>query len=524
MNETEKKLLELLRSKGDELTDDEKTLKASLEAKEKEEKKKAEGASPEDLAKKILEGIQGSKTQVSADDIAAKVAEALAKEKEEKDKGDEVAKLQKEIANLKKAATGVHFDTDSKRVEVGDNIKQAEIEAILEHEPYTDDEKKIHKMNDEMYTGSVLKKMVAKNSGREMSQIQAVNEIRKHPYFQNFHGFAQANPVGKAMATASGYEGEDWVPTGYSADLIEKVRLETKIAQLFDKYTMSDNTEIFPIESTDADMYYISENTGDDDEITAANKIPAATPATGNRTMTARKGGVRVVLSEDLKEDSIVKVVPWINKHLITKFAEGLESAVINGDRSGTHMDSNVTAATDRRKMFVGLRFTADGNYEYSLSTFNYDSVMKIPEQMGVYGASYDQLFWIVGTKLRHRLGYIRDAQNNNVVLTLDKYGPNATVLKGEIGKLANIPIILSGQLPENLNATGVYDGSTTSKGIMLLVYRPGFVLGERRALKIKTAEIIDTDQIKVVATMRKAFFHRYNDSIVAQGYNIDLS
>jgi hypothetical protein len=49
-------------------------------------------------------------------------------------------------------------------------------------------------------------------------------------------------------------------------------------------------------------------------------------------------------------------------------------------------------------------------------------------------------------------------------VLTLQNYGPQATVLQGELGKFDSIPIIVSEYQRQDLNASGVYDGVTKTK------------------------------------------------------------
>jgi len=53
------------------------------------------------------------------------------------------------------------------------------------------------------------------------------------------------------------------------------------------------------------------------------------------------------------------------------------------------------------------------------------------------------------------------------VVRTVDKYGQFATVLNGELGKIDGIPVIVSEKIRENLNASGVYDGTTTTKTLL---------------------------------------------------------
>jgi hypothetical protein len=111
-------------------------------------------------------------------------------------------------------------------------------------------------------------------------------------------------------------------------------------------------------------------------------------------------------------------------------------------------------------------------------------------------------------------------------VQTVDKYGPNATILSGEVLKYAGIPCIISEYAYSNINASGVYDGTTTNRSQVLLVYRPGFYIGTRGGVTLNSEMNIQTDQIILVAKRRMDFVDIYIASatgmnMVALGYNV---
>jgi hypothetical protein len=93
-------------------------------------------------------------------------------------------------------------------------------------------------------------------------------------------------------------------------------------------------------------------------------------------------------------------------------------------------------------------------------------------------------------------------------VLTLQNYGPQATVLQGELGKFDSIPIIVSEYQRQDLNASGVYDGVTTTKTAFSLVNRDEYMVGRRRAANVVTDRslYLETGQVVTVATQRMAF------------------
>jgi len=329
----------------------------------------------------------------------------------------------------------------------------------------------------------------------------------------------QDHELVKAMDTETAGEGAEWVPTGLSAEVIDRVRLELKVGNLHTRLPMPTNPYQIPIVSSDPTAYLVAESTAD-----VSTKITASDKGTSDRTLTAKKLGARVLFSEELSEDSIVPVLSELKNNIVVALKTGVEDCTINGDTSGTHQDSDVTSAADARKAWLGYRKMAQSAAKVDISTFNADVLRTIRKKMGVYGVNPVNLAWVVGISGYIQMLGIKDDQNNPMVTTIDKYGPNATILTGELAKFDGSPIIVSEKVRETLNASGVYDGTTTTKTEIILVYRPGFRFGDRRKVTIKTDEDIETDQTILVATLRMAFaaMHDYTtEYMVGLGYNL---
>ena len=90
----------------------------------------------------------------------------------------------------------------------------------------------------------------------------------------------------------------------------------------------------------------------------------------------------------------------------------------------------------------------------------------------------------------------------------MDKLGPNATILNGQVGTLFGAPVIVSEWVRENLNASGVYDGITTTKTYALAVNRGEWAMGQRMALDVEVDDSIyrETYQRVLVGFMREDF------------------
>jgi hypothetical protein len=157
----------------------------------------------------------------------------------------------------------------------------------------------------------------------------------------------------QALDTATTAEGVEWVPKELSGNLIERVNLALQVAGLFPSVAMPTNPfDISGLAIARQRGGKASEQTADTGQ-TGFKKI---TPATRKVTLTAVKFAVEAIISRELEEDAIVAMLPFLQEELVDYISADIEDAIVNGDTAGTHQDSDVTAATDPRKNFEGLR------------------------------------------------------------------------------------------------------------------------------------------------------------------------
>jgi HK97 family phage major capsid protein len=328
--------------------------------------------------------------------------------------------------------------------------------------------------------------------------------------------FGRSSALKKAMDTATATEGAEWIPTLLSENFIEKFRLEAKVAALFDDIPMPRNPFKLPYVGgmSAANFYLVPESISD-----SPTASPASTMATGDQTLTAKKLKARTLWSDEFDEDSILAVLPILKKELAIGGAEAIEDCIINGDTTATHQDSDVTESTDRRKIWNGLRDQCPSGTKVDLGTFATATLLSILTKMGKYAVNPKELAFITGAR---GYNYLR---NLTETLTVDKYGAQATILNGELGKLAGIPIIISESIRENLNATGVYDGSTTDNTVILVVNRRALMLGTRGAVKLTFVSEGQVDQNQLIMSFRKALAYRWTASstvtTIGLAYNV---
>jgi len=283
----------------------------------------------------------------------------------------------------------------------------------------------------------------------------------------------------KAFGTGNAGEGLEWVPTMVSSQYIEEFELDRQVVDQFKSVNMPSSPFDVPVQT----------------DVTVARKQPEScdpayilAPAnfgTGKITLEAVKLVEHMCLPEELNEDSAPAILALVRSEVTAAQARAWETAIINGDTTGPHMDSDVTAAEDARKSWKGLRKLALANSAtvgFTGAAVTTPKLRDMRTLMGKFGVSERNLVWIISSKIYQQF------LNLDEVTTVEKFGPMATILRGSLAALDGIPIVISEFGRDDVNATGVYDGVTTNLSTALLVNRSRFMWGVRRAIRVKAS------------------------------------
>jgi len=322
-----------------------------------------------------------------------------------------------------------------------------------------------------------------------------------------YNKYAEDEEFVKAMDST---EMEDWVPTSLSARLQEKIELALKVAALHDRIPMPTQPYDLPYVAGQTTAYIAGEATEED-----SPRFKKSSMGSGKVQFNAKKIAVRVLFTEELTEDSLVPILPLLKKDIVKAVARAIEDATVNGDTSGVHQDTDVVDARDARKAWMGYRKLAQTTLDFS-NTLTLTQLRTFRGGMGIYGVDVPDLALICSIG-----GYLKLLEVPEV-RTLEKYGPKATVITGELAKIDNIPIIVTEKMRDDLNATGVYELAATQTGLVL-IYTPALLYGDRRIITVKTDFDIERDQNIMVCTQRLAFSRVFADTekFVAWGYNV---
>jgi HK97 family phage major capsid protein len=288
-----------------------------------------------------------------------------------------------------------------------------------------------------------------------------------------FDGSVPDGQVSGGDGTAAGY-GSDFVVEGFSKTLLQEIWLKLEVANLFKRFNMPNATFIFPFAH---------------DRITARLGKEAVAPnkdkfETGTLQFTAKKVMANIDFTDELEQDSIIAILPLIREKLIEGFALAQEQIALNGDATAGagNIHGAGLGADDVRRAVGGIRLaakTAGDTVDFG-GTFSADKLRDLRAKMGKYGKNPSDLVYLISMadyfKCLKFEGYQYLYQYDGAVIT-----------RGELGRIDNIPLLVTELLPENLNASGVYDGVTTTKKTVGVVNKEGFMWGDRKEFSLET-------------------------------------
>ena len=343
--------------------------------------------------------------------------------------------------------------------------------------------------------------------------------------FQGFSRQLLGAMTRAAMDSTTAGSGDELVATLEARELWQDVNLQTLVAPIIPTFPMPSNPFEVPRQLGDVNFFPGTENTATTDTALA----------TGRTTLTAYELVGQVPYSFTLEEDGVIAMLPEIRAGLVRNVAEVLDDIILNADKSTTNninADGATISASDAGKAhwLVGYdgilhmplvdNAAQANNHNAGVSD---DMFNELRAKLGKYGARPSQLAWVMDVNT-----FIR-AQSVSQFRTMDKLGPNATLLTGMLGAVEGIPIIVSEQMPlADADGKITDSASTNTKGRLLLLNRTQWAQGFRRQLMIDVDRDTQKRQTVVTVSFRHALAERSGDRATATHtglqYNIDLA
>ena len=329
--------------------------------------------------------------------------------------------------------------------------------------------------------------------------------------------------------------GDEWVAVFYEQSLWESIRIapvwEAMRAKGLNEKAVPRGYEsdVIPIEGADPTWYLVSQTANLSASGYPEVNIPASKVGTTNTTLTVKKVGALAWYSGELEEDSIVDAASQIRKQFEISGREQVEYLLLNGDTE--------TAASTNINL-------VDGTPASNASYLAMDGMLKAPLITNTAnaldcGATFDEddfriLLTYLGTNGksaadRRKLVYVMDFPTQDkaisipAVKTQDVYSM-ATLENGELTKMWNVDILVSGQLAL-ANTAGKISATAANnvKGRLLLVRPDQWWIGYKREMTVETDRNIIADATAIVARFRMGMVYRAVDDAAAVTYNIPV-
>ena len=339
-------------------------------------------------------------------------------------------------------------------------------------------------------------------------KLEAWYTVDRKPTGQ-FEGFSRPmlqSLTRAAMDSTTAGSGDELVATLEARELWTDVNLQTLVASLIPTVTMPSNPFDIPRQLGDVNFYPGTENVA-----TTSTAL-----GTGKTMLTAYELVGQVPYSFTLEEDAVIALLPEIRAGLVRNVAEALDDIVLNADTTTTNSinaDGATIAASDAGKGHWLLGYDGithlplvdntsqanDHNAAVSDDMFN-----EIRAKLGKHGVRPSQLVWVMDVNT-----FIR-AQSISQFRTMDKLGPNATILTGMLGAIEGIPTIVSEQMKLADTDGKVTDGgNATDTGRLLIVNRTQWAQGFRRELTLDVDRDTQKRQTVVTVSFRHALTER---------------
>lgn len=338
----------------------------------------------------------------------------------------------------------------------------------------------------------------------------------------------RAPAVIKAAITGATGAGSEWVDTYTVPELAARLLAPLQVAGAFPVFNMVTKVVNWPFAAS----------------IPRAYKGGQPTEPTGQRTSshpstslawTAEMFRTRLFAQDEIDEDSVFAFRGEMLRVLATSLLVALDECMINGDTTATHQDTGISAwntaslfaadatfggTDDTRRAFKGLRrlaFDASQAADHSAQTTYKGSLdlcrLGLPGAMGL--ATQGDLVDFVS--LKYLFGTVYADSN---LLTVEKYGTRALNVAGEIGTAYGVRIVPTEMMTADLAASGLYTGSGSKTG-HVLVNRQGFLLGVRRGASTEVQRDIVSGGVNIVGSARWAFAAKSSQVGAYYAYNL---
>lgn len=327
----------------------------------------------------------------------------------------------------------------------------------------------------------------------------------------------------KASLDGSTNYGSQFLPTAVSQDIIKRVWEESWVRKTVTSITMNTQTLKIPKISAGITMEGTSGNTGDPEADESRH-------VTTEIELTMKSLIGNAPIQKKLIAYAVTSMMPAIIDDIRMSVAETEEDVFVNGDTTSGAANINGSynavnfpngvVSRDPRLELDGLRkMSSDAGNTVNASGASLTSahIRAGFAQLGKYGKKKDQVTIVVSNTVETIMfGW-------DELKTIDKYGPQATVKTGEIGKLYGATVISTALLSETLDTTGVERNQSAGspaddRTVVLMFNNRSPIIGNpakaERKFTIEIENVPKKDRVLLIPKEDLAFANRYDGAL----------
>jgi HK97 family phage prohead protease/HK97 family phage major capsid protein len=274
--------------------------------------------------------------------------------------------------------------------------------------------------------------------------------------------------------------------SNFSQNIYTEMEQQLVVAPMFNRMQVDAKTFRVPVadEDTDGDVAQFASGTFATG-IADSSRVPTSNQNTiSSVDFTPHKFMATTHLAKDEEEDTVLPLLDFLRAAATRRLARAIDKSILRGTGALSGFTASptnaITAGTGFASVIEGVtNLTADVGAGLTVDTGSANDkadpsdIAAARTKLGKYGLQLgNDLVYITSIEGYNNLVTTSDFQ------TVDKFGPNATYLTGSVGAVYGIPIAIS----EFLDNVG-----TENNDIGVLLYKPGFMIAERRGIEIES-------------------------------------
>jgi len=306
--------------------------------------------------------------------------------------------------------------------------------------------------------------------------------------------------IGKQLIEKANRMDDGWEET-WNSTVLQGIQDRTVVEPLFQTIAMSSRVATFPMPTDTSNATWVT--TGNLSDGSAAGTA-FDDNASGSRqqtgvsdiVLTAGKLATREYIGYEEEEDVLASIAGIVQDSMVRRMARSSDASILTTTANsgftgvaGSSASGTITAGAGGNAA-VALVTAAGAATSVLGALATSANIASARAAMGKWGISPSDLAVIMSPEAYYNL-----MEDTNLI-TVDKYGDNALIKSGELGKIFGMSVVVS----------DAFDAHAEHSAQAVVVNTTNYLLGTYKGLTIETATDVVAQQKALVATRRFGF------------------